>query len=786
MTEKTEISLVDIQNTLNSFYTEMESFDPEKYEGLKKQIASIQDDIQLILLESQERYQARQDRRPERNKEFREYNRIGPKKAMAEFIKKDPAAFLARLETKGLRIDDQGTIHVGKLKKGNRIPEAIPVDFTPKTLLNGATNVTNYEHAKKGLEERGDKLISRLYTTLEETYAKSKNIFEGYSTPAELFNKLGIKVQKVEYSFFSKEDGKDKKLTGPRKSYNLDPVVNKDASAAPTFKKIGCLMKHVVDNNIPFRASNIVEDNTQRFQFYFYDKDITILISDVVVGNTFRDATFAIKGMVPGLKYIGKEDLKKYQGRKIMFNDTWAGRIEGIFTDNPENRPAIGEEKEDTENMKTFITDRAQFIAIIKEQFPTSESLNVPSYAAFAKQYNEAKEHTLLLRETICGNASLLGLGGKKTIHAIRNAIFDATKPKLEISKDAFFSNEHIKNQLMAISSCEGFDPEKTVGSCTYSNWVLELLRKSCNAEFVDDVKNKSPREKREKLKAYTGIDNIPLFAKKLTSMLGGRITCVDAEYHKMLRKRFFMYTSEQTILEAYKDLQKTILLFETKREDTALRPNTNRVDKNPNTDVGEKKDIPEKKPDEIVQVKPVIKKSIPVTTVTSGTEKQVQEVLTNTDFELYQVKKAIIMKEFPTYRLLSIPGNEKELRLYKSHLFDQKQISIGQELPIFGINKCIEEPYVTVYIEKVDGDHKVAEFRDTHDDSLIKKMSHDKKCRGVINNIAGQYIYVSLTKSYTGRLPRDTRQQYKRGDAIRVIFDRVLSDQEKKVVKIR
>ena len=87
-------------------------------------------------------------------------------------------------------------------------------------------------------------------------------------------------------------------------------------------------------------------------------------------------------------------------------------------------------------------------------------------------------------------------------------------------------------------------------------------------------------------------------------------------------------------------------------------------------------------------------------------------------------------MKEFPAYRLLNIPGNEKELRLYKSHLFDQKQISIGQELPIFGINKCIEEPYVTVYIEKVDGDHKVSEFRDTHDDSLIKKMSHDKKCR--------------------------------------------------------
>jgi len=108
----------------------------------------------------------------------------------------------------------------------------------------------------------------------------------------------------------------------------------------------------------------------------------------------------------------------------------------------------------------------------------------------------------------------------------------------------------------------------------------------------------------------------------------------------------------------------------------------------------------------------------------------QVQEVLTDDDFGLYQVKKAIVMKEYQSYRLLNIPGNEKEIRLYKSHLVDQKEIGIGQELPIFGINRHMEEPYVTAYIEKVEGDHKVAEFRDTHDDSLIKKMSHDKKCR--------------------------------------------------------
>jgi len=70
-------------------------------------------------------------------------------------------------------------------------------------------------------------------------------------------------------------------------------------------------MKYVLDNKIPFRASNIIEDNTQRYQFYFYDKDITILISDVIVANKFRDATFVVKGMVPGLKYISKEELKK-------------------------------------------------------------------------------------------------------------------------------------------------------------------------------------------------------------------------------------------------------------------------------------------------------------------------------------------------------------------------------------------------------------------------------------------------------------------------------------------
>ena len=72
-------------------------------------------------------------------------------------------------------------------------------------------------------------------------------------------------------------------------------------------------MKHLVDNEIPFRANNIIQDNDQRYQLYFYKHDITILISDVVANNGFRDATYVVQGIVPGLKYVNKEELKSYQ-----------------------------------------------------------------------------------------------------------------------------------------------------------------------------------------------------------------------------------------------------------------------------------------------------------------------------------------------------------------------------------------------------------------------------------------------------------------------------------------
>ncbi|MEI6774600.1 MAG: hypothetical protein WCL18_07635 [bacterium] len=56
-----------------------------------------------------------------------------------------------------------------------------------------------------------------------------------------------------------------------------------------------------------------------------------------------------------------------------------------------------------------MLQDKTIFIGIIKENF-TPETLTAASYKRFAQEYNGAQGNTLLLNDTICGNASLLGL----------------------------------------------------------------------------------------------------------------------------------------------------------------------------------------------------------------------------------------------------------------------------------------------------------------------------------------------------------------------------------------
>lgn len=155
--------------------------------------------------------------------------------------------------------------------------------------------------------------------------------------------------------------------------------------------------------------------------------------------------------MVSGLRNVSKEALKDYQGKKIVYSENRTRRVEGMFTDDPQNRPLIGDEKEDqVEETKTLITDKEDFIAIIKEHF-TQKSLNIPSYSKFAREYNLKQGNTLLLNDTLIGNASLLGLGGKRSIEDIKKAIFESTRPELEMPEDSFFSNAFTKQTLVAI-----------------------------------------------------------------------------------------------------------------------------------------------------------------------------------------------------------------------------------------------------------------------------------------------------------------------------------------------
>ena len=71
----------------------------------------------------------------------------------------------------------------------------------------------------------------------------------------------------------------------------------------------------------------------------------------------------------------------------------------------------------------------------------------------------------------------------------------------MEIPKDSYLyvKNEHVKQKLLAIRACEGFDADRTLGSTSYASRVLELLRKAYKEEFVDAVKNKSMKEKKAK-----------------------------------------------------------------------------------------------------------------------------------------------------------------------------------------------------------------------------------------------------------------------------------------------
>lgn len=100
-----------------------------------------------------------------------------------------------------MRFDDAGNIQFGKLKNPKKIANVIPVDFTPTPLRKG----DHYLSVRQKLEHREQEIINELTSLLELAEEKSRNMYEYYTNPSELFEKLGLSIKKVDYAFFAKE-----------------------------------------------------------------------------------------------------------------------------------------------------------------------------------------------------------------------------------------------------------------------------------------------------------------------------------------------------------------------------------------------------------------------------------------------------------------------------------------------------------------------------------------------------------------------------------------------------
>lgn len=778
MRKNTPISLIDLKQKIEAFKHDINNFSKENESQFEHQLKDIKDDVQFVLLESADRQDERIEKRAKTNKGIREHNKQGPHDALLYYIQNNTEDFLATMHKKWFHIEDTWDMNIGKVKKNKNKINIAPIEFTPKPLVGW----DQYGYVREMLETKEQKTVAELTELLEIAQTKARNIFEYYTTPSELFNKLGLSVQKVNYSFFAQDSKKDKT---PRKVGAHDGGKDKVETTSPTFKKIWLLMKYLLENNIPFRANNIIEDNNQRYQFYFYDKDITILISDEVSGNCFRDSTYAIKWIVPGLRNVNREELKNHQGKKIVYNENRNRRIESVFTDDPQNRPVIGEEKDEVIIVtKTLITDRATFISIMREHF-TPETFNGASYRKFAQEYNASQDNEFLLNDTIYWSVSLLGLWGKKTVDDIKKAIFEFKKPKLEASKDSYFLNEYTRQHLLNIQTCEWFDPEHTLGSVNYASRINEILRKACKEEYVDAVKNKSPKEKRERLQEYTGVKDIPLNALKITTMLGWCVRCIDTDYQKILRKRFMMYIYlKETNMQEYKNLQKEILEYETNWEDSALHPHANKSIKK----IGEW-DQWSKKTEEVGDNMFTIEKpSTDISKTTKAVKEETNALLSSTlkdpitieTFPLHVVKSVKMVSENQSYRVVKAYNCPVELRLSKLSVGNNVVFKPGDKIEVFWVRKNEKEGHIVVCPEREKGISKVIKFRDTHPDRLVDDFIIGEKYDAVVNNINWKFAYMSLTKNYSGRLFIQDGEQYNIGDIVKVVFDGIVINKQR------
>lgn len=160
-------------------------------------------------------------------------------------------------------------------------------------------------------------------------YAQENNIYNNYSTLAELFASINITIPTHSLQLFVP-------VTWAKSKVHTHSDTETPERRIGEYKKIGMLFKLFNDNNISIDPNDMILYQDGILHLYIQSCNKTIIISDTMQKNgnyeTFTDATFIIQWrlqMRDIMWGINKNDLGKYCGVRLVFTtkDLWTENI---------------------------------------------------------------------------------------------------------------------------------------------------------------------------------------------------------------------------------------------------------------------------------------------------------------------------------------------------------------------------------------------------------------------------------------------------------------------------
>lgn len=729
--EKEKVSIVQTLERIKKTHEQLqEGFKAEQYEEYKKIIQDIADDIALVLLVSEERYQERLRRRPLLNHTIEA--RINKEKQI--YVKKQWDAYVQNMVKETFLDKGDGRFFQKPIPSQKFKAKDFEKWFAPeKGSILGSITKDHYAYIAEKIKQQGNKIINALETALTLAKAKCKDMFQEYTTPEELLKNAGIKYKQKSYDLLAEGNGKEKWWT---RGTNGPDIITTWPEVKLNFKKIGYIIKYLKETNCV--DYQIFIDPKDRLYMYLLEKNISIIVSDIVTNNKFKDATYIIRWPLLESKPLNKEELSEMQGKRIIYTDTRGRRIEEILDENPSSRPNIGEVRDDDEiQEKTLITDKKEFISIMKDNF-TRDTLTRNSYSEFAKAYNADEKNAYFLRETLNGNGSILGVGNKSSTTEIKNSIFWNPSNSTKEERYSYLTSDEIKTNLIKLSTYGDFNPDRDFWITSYWSRIVNILKIGFDEKDKTIIEKKSMPEKKKVLKEVLGFD-LPLRGGTLSLRLWGEVSSGTIEYQKMLWEKFLLEQKKETGKIRYKILIQEIAQYERERK-RSISPNSKK------TEIKEKTET---------QIGAVLKKNKEIVPISF------QDIQ-------YTVHDAKIIGEDTEYRVVEIPGYIQEIRLYKRNISSDKDLAIGKKVPVFGVRMF--EKFTKVLLEKQKWFHKVIKFfNETKNNS--NEFIPGETYTGMVNNMNEKHMWVSLTEFLSGRIEIPKGKTFHMGDKIHVVL---------------